>query len=143
MIVFGAALALTTGVIIWAFLPPQGLSLFWSHTLGFQLNRHSFMSIWDQQPELDPLRAALQAGVIGLAAGLLVWPRHRELYQVAALAGVIIIGLELTLRFWAYLYIDWYMPAALVAILAVPALAPATSPVSLSPPQKAPVPATA
>jgi hypothetical protein len=134
-VVFGAALTVTAGVIIWAFRPAQGLSFFWSRTVGYQLSRHSFMSIWDHHPGLEPLRLLVQAGVAALAATLALWPRRREPYQLAALAGAIIIGLELSLRFWSYLYTDWYMPAALVAILAAPALAPARVEVPLRRPQ--------
>ncbi len=141
LILFGAALSATTGIIIWAFLPPQGFSLFWAHTIAFQLSRHSFMGIWDQLPQLEPLRMVLEGGVIGIAAAMLVWPHRRELYQVTALAGLVVIGLELTMRSWSYLYVDWYMPAALVAILAAPALAPLRSPVRVSTAE--PVPAHA
>jgi hypothetical protein len=124
LVVFGAALVLTAGVLIWAFLPPQGgLSLFWARTVGYQLSRHSFMGIWDQYPQLGPLRLLLEAGIAGLAAALLVWPRRRDVYQLAAFSGALIIGLELALRFWSFLYIDWFTPALLVAILAPPALA--------------------
>jgi hypothetical protein len=140
LVLFGAALSATIGVIVWAFLPPQGFSLFWSHTIGFQLSRHSFMGIWDQHPGLDSLHTALEAGVVALAAGLLVWPRRRELYQVTALAGLLIVGLELTMRSWSYLYADWYMPAALVAILAAPALAPIRSPVHVHSAEPLPAP---
>lgn len=145
LILFGAALTLTTGVIVWAFLPPQGFGLFWSKTLGFQLSRHSFAGIWDQQPELEPLRLALEAAVAALSAGLLLWPRRRELYQVAALAGVIIIGLELSLRAWSYLYVDWYMPAVLVAVLGASAQVPvrATVRVRAADATPAPTPASA
>ncbi len=129
LILFGAALSATTGIIIWAFLPPQGFSLFWAHTIAFQLGRHSFMGIWDQLPQLEPLRMVLEGGVIGIAAALLVWPRRRELYQLSALAGLVVIGLELTMRSWSYLHVDWYMPAALIAVLGAPALVPVRSPV--------------
>jgi hypothetical protein len=138
LILFGAALSVTTGLVIWAFLPPQGFSLFWAHTIAFQLSRHSFMGIWDQLPQLEPLRIVLEGGVIGIAAALLVWPRHRQLYQLSALAGVVVIGLELTMRSWSYLYVDWFMPAALVAVFAAPALAPVRSPVSVSPAEPLP-----
>lgn len=141
LILFAAALSATTSIIIWAFLPPQGFSLFWAHTIAFQLSRHSFMGIWDQLPQLEPLRMVLEGGVIAIAAAMLVWPRRRELYQVSALAGLVVIGLELTMRSWSYLYVDWYMPAALVAILAAPALAPFRSPVRVSTAE--PVPAHA
>jgi hypothetical protein len=130
LVVFGAALALTAGLLVWVFLPaPGGLSLFWARTLGYQMSRHSFMGIWDQYPHLGPLRLLLEAGIAGLAAALLAWPRRRDVYQLAAFLGAIIIGLELTLRFWSFLYIDWFMPAVLVVSLAAPALAGARVPV--------------
>jgi hypothetical protein len=143
LILFGTSLVATTGIVIWAFLPPQGFSLFWAHTIAFQMSRHSLMGIWDQQPQLEPLRLALEAVVAGFGAWLLVWPRHRELYQVCALAGLLIIGLELTMRAWSYLYVDWYMPAALVAILAAPALAPLRTPVRVHGADPVPAPAVA
>jgi hypothetical protein len=120
LILFASTLALTTSVLIWAFLPPQGFSLFWTKTIGFQLGRHSFMGIWDQYPQLEPLRLALMAGIAGLAGGLLVWPRRRDLYQLTALSGALIVLLELSLRFWSYLYVEWFLPAVLITVLATP-----------------------
>lgn len=62
VIVFGVALSVTAGAIIWASLPPEELSLFWARTLGFQLRRHSFMGIWDQYPSSRRCERCLRPG---------------------------------------------------------------------------------
>ena len=45
---------------------------------------------------------------------------HAEVYQLAAFSGALIIGLELTLRFWSFQYVDWFTPGVLIAILVPP-----------------------
>ena len=48
---------------------------------------------------------------------------------MTALSGALLIGLELTLTHWFYLYIPWFLPFALVAMVPdwpAPARAPRT-----------------
>ena len=52
-------------------------------------------------------------------------PRQRSLLQLCALAGAVTIAIQLPATHWYYYYIMWFLPFALVAFAARPALAPA------------------
>ena len=99
--------------------------VFWDRTLGWQLGRDSPFSIWgwgqyhaDGVPDL----AVLQKAVIGLVAlgavALAFVPRRRTPLAVAALTGAVLIGFQLTLTHWFYLYIPWFFPFVALAVLA-------------------------
>ncbi|MGI8750178.1 MAG: hypothetical protein ACR2J6_06475, partial [Thermoleophilaceae bacterium] len=45
-------------------------------------------------------------------------PRRRDVVQVAALGAAVIIALQLTMTHWFYLYVVWFAPLALVAVMA-------------------------
>jgi hypothetical protein len=47
-------------------------------------------------------------------------PRTRNVVQLAALSGALLIGFELVLTHWFYLYIPWFFPFVAFALL-VPA----------------------
>ena len=59
------------------------------------------------------------------------WPRRLDLPTLTALSGALLIGLELTVTHWFYLYIPWFLPFALVAMVPTgrpPAREPAPPP---------------
>jgi hypothetical protein len=95
----------------------DGVRAFWSRTIGYQLDRDSPFSIWGQYPGLHPAQIALTAVV--LVAGLVVWrwPRRLDLLGMVALSGALIIGIQLTLTHWFYLYLPWFLPFALLAMV--------------------------
>ncbi|MDH3226518.1 MAG: DUF2029 domain-containing protein [Thermoleophilia bacterium] len=95
----------------------DGIRAFYSRTLGYQAGRDSPFSIWGLNPDLRPAQIALIALFILGALALARWPRRLDLLQMIALSGVMIIALELTLSHWFYLYIPWFLPFALVALL--------------------------
>jgi hypothetical protein len=116
---FAAGLGLAAVATGWVLLLDglDGVRAFGSRTIGYQLGRESPFSIWGQHPELRPLQIALTVA-LGLGAlALLRWPRRLDLLQMIALSGVLVIGLELTLTHWFYLYIPWFLPFALVAMV--------------------------
>jgi hypothetical protein len=99
--------------------------VFWDRTFGWQLGRESPFSIWgwgqyhaDGIPDL----ALLQKVVIGLvvlgAAALAFVPRRRTPLALAALTAAVLIGFQLTLTHWFYLYIPWFFPFVALAVLA-------------------------
>jgi hypothetical protein len=45
-------------------------------------------------------------------------PSRRSLIDVAALGAAVLIALQLTVNYWLYPYIVWFLPLALVALVA-------------------------
>src|SRR5215210_319932 len=93
---FGVVFVAVIALAVFAYLPDGGLREFWNATLGFQLNRTSPFSIWGQYDGLGPLKAVLGAATALLAVAVYFRPRRRDARQVAALAGAILVGLQLT-----------------------------------------------
>jgi hypothetical protein len=113
---FVLAFAVTTvAVMAWPTFDP-GLHTFYERTIAYQAGRDSPFSIWGQAPSLEPLRIALLVSVGALAVAFAFRPREKQLFQVAALGAALLIGVQLTMHHWFYLYIVWFYPLLLVAI---------------------------
>lgn len=108
-----AATAIT--VMLWPALDP-GPHTFYERTIAYQAGRDSPFSIWGQVPSLEPLRIAILVGVGALAFILAFRPREKQLFQISALGAALLIGLQLTMHHWFYLYIVWFYPLLLVAM---------------------------
>jgi hypothetical protein len=100
------------------FVPDGGLSELYDRTVGYQASRPSPFSIWGQAESLDWLQTAVKILAAGLALAVAFVPRRRDAGQVAALGAAVVIALELTMTHWFYLYVVWFAPLALVALLA-------------------------
>ncbi len=109
---FGAAAA---ALLLWPAIDP-GLPTAYERTIAYQAGRDSPFSIWGQVTWLDPLRIALMAAVATLAIAFAFWPKDKKLSQVAALGAALLIGVQLTMQHWFYLYIVWFYPLLLVAM---------------------------
>ncbi len=115
-IIFTLAFVLVSAVVmLWPALNP-GLHTFYERTIAYQADRDSPFSIWGQVPSLEPLRVALLIATALLALLLAFRPRRKTLVQVAALGAALLIGVQLTMHHWFYLYIVWFYPLLLVAI---------------------------
>lgn len=113
---FVLAFAVTTAaVMLWPAIDP-GLHTFYERTIAYQAGRNSPFSIWGQVPSLEPLRVAVLAAVAALSLLLAFRPRRKNLTQVAALGAALLIGVQLTMHHWFYLYIVWFYPLLLVAM---------------------------
>jgi hypothetical protein len=55
---------------------------------------------------------------VGLAVLVAFRPRRRDHVTVAALGAAVMIGMQLTIDHWFYLYIPWFLPFLLIALLA-------------------------
>jgi hypothetical protein len=44
-------------------------------------------------------------------------PRTLDALQLAALSGALVLGFELVLTHWSYLYLPWAFPFALLALV--------------------------
>jgi hypothetical protein len=112
LLAFAAVSALA---MAWPAIDP-GLHAFYDRTVAYQAGRDSPFSIWGQVPSLEPLRIAILIAVALLALALAFRPKEKQLPQVAALGAALLIGIQLTMHHWFYLYIVWFYPLLLVAL---------------------------
>ena len=116
--VFGLALVLVLALAFVPFLPDGGIREVYDRTVGYQASRPSPFSIWGQVDSLGWLQTAVKVGAGLLAVVVFFVPRRRDAFQVAALGAAIVIAVQLTVSHWFYLYIVWFAPLALVALMA-------------------------
>ncbi len=121
--------ALATAIVFFVlFLEPSpwhAARVFYDRTVSFQLGRASPFSIWDWRqyhakglPDLHLVQRALQVALVAGAVLLAWWPRHRSPLRLAALTAVVLIGFELVLTHWFYLYLPWFFPFVALALVA-------------------------
>jgi Peptidase propeptide and YPEB domain len=115
---FTIAFAVTVMVVSFQALQDPGLSTFWHRTIAEQGGRDSPFSIWGQDHSLGWLQAVVKAAVVGVAVLVAFRPKRRDHVTVAALGAAVLIGMELTVDHWFYLYIPWFLPFLLIALLA-------------------------
>jgi hypothetical protein len=137
LVLFAAGFALATLLAFWVLLlepdPLHAARVFWDRTFGYQLDRDAPWSLWDWgvypgYPDLKIVQQVLQ--VVAIAAALAVGfvPRRKTPLQLAALTAAILVVFQLTLSYWFYTYIPWFVPFVLFALFA-PALRAPEEPV--------------
>jgi hypothetical protein len=115
MLLFAAGFALVAvAAMLWPAIDP-GLKVTFERSLGAQTGRSSPFSVWGQA-SLEWLHTILLVALAALALALAFVPRRKSLLQVAALSAALVIGVQLTLHHWFYLYIVWFYPLLLVAL---------------------------
>lgn len=136
---FLVGFAIATIAAFWIlFLEPNPLHaarLFWDRTIPTQVNRDSPFSIWDWRqyhaagiPNLQWIQRILQVALVAGAVALAIRPRTKSPLQLAALTGALLIGFEVVLTHWFYLYLPWFFGLVAYAVLAGE-LRPAKAPV--------------
>lgn len=129
---FGLAFAAAAAVaLVPVFVGGGDLSTFYDRTIRSQVDRESPFSIWGYYGGLGWLQDVVRYATIALAFALALVPRRRDIVQLAALGAAVLIALQLGLTHWFYLYIVWFLPFVLLALLARyrdPAEPPAPAP---------------
>ena len=113
-----AATALALALVL-----PGGVSALdraWDSTFGWQLNRPSPFSLWDWGiypgfPDLGFVQTGLKVTLAIAAIVVCFRPRVVDSVRLAALSGALLIGFQLTLTHWSYLYVEWFAPFCLLA----------------------------
>jgi hypothetical protein len=95
---------------------------FWTDSISYQANRPAPFSIWGIWGGFDQSLKIPQRVVLGGAAALAlasgIWPRgKRSVVEVAALGAAIVIALQCSISYWFYLYIVWFFPLVIVALV--------------------------
>jgi len=112
---FITAVAITIPVI---FLGDGTFTLFWERSMKWQIERDSPFSIWGQYPDaLAGIQRVGQYVLVFLAFASFFWPPRKSLGQLAAASAALLVGFEMLQTHWFYLYIPWFFPLALVALL--------------------------
>ena len=125
----GGFLAATLAAFAVLLLEPDvfhATRVFAERTFSWQLGRHSPFSLWDWGeyhaagiPDLKILQRVLQGVLVIAALGVAVFPRgRRSPLQLAALTGALLLGFELVLTHWSWLYVPWAFPFVVIALLA-------------------------
>jgi glycosyl transferase family 87 len=91
---------------------------FFDRTLGFQTDRGSPFSIWGLR-DWTTAQAVVQIAAVLLAVAVAFLPRRRDLVGLGALTAAVLIGLQLGITHWFYLYIVWFFGPLMVALLGV------------------------
>jgi hypothetical protein len=127
---FLAATAAAFSILLLEPSPLHAARLFWDRTLGWQIDRESPFSIWDWRqyhaglPDLHLVQRVLEGLLVAGAAVAYFLPRRKSPLQLAALTAALLLGVELVMTHWFYLYLPWFFPFAAFAVLA-----PAAEPV--------------
>ncbi|MBA3734129.1 MAG: hypothetical protein H0W90_02850 [Actinobacteria bacterium] len=128
------ALAFATGFLVATLLafsvllldahPIQAAQTFYDRTLKTQITRESPFSLWDWAqyhargiPDLHLVQWVLEGLLVAGAFAAAFFPRIKTPLQLAALTGALLIGFELVLTHWFYLYIPWFFPFVVFALL--------------------------
>lgn len=116
--VFAGTFLLAAAIVMALVIFGNGLDRFWERTLDFQLNRDSPFSIWGLHPvRYAGLHDIVKVVVVTLAVGLAFVPRRKNPAQLAALSAAVLIGLQIAVNHWFYLYVVWFFPFVMVALL--------------------------
>ena len=104
--------------------PLHAARVFGERTFGFQLDRESPFSIWGWGqyhaagvPDLHVVQQVLEVLLVAGAVLVAFVPRRKSILQLAALTAAVLIGFELVLTHWFYLYIPWFFPFVAFAVL--------------------------
>jgi hypothetical protein len=124
--VAGFAVATVACLSVLLFEPDvlHSFRVFWDRTIWIQVTRHSPFGLWDWGqyhargiPDLAWLQKVLQVLLVLGALAAAVWPRRKSPFQLAALTAALLLGFEIVLTHWSWLYIPWFFPfAAFVAL---------------------------
>jgi hypothetical protein len=100
----------------WAALAHDSLSTVWDRTIEYQSDRGSPFSVWGLYG-WDAGRHIAEGAAVGLAIVLALVPRRNDMVGLAAGCAAILIGVQLAVEHWFYLYIPWFFPIVMIALL--------------------------
>ena len=102
-----------------AFIPAlahDSLHTIYERTLAYQGNRGSPFSVWGLWG-LRGIEQGVEIAAVALALAVALVPRRLDMVGLAAACGAAILGVQLGLEHWFYLYIPWFFPLVLLAML--------------------------
>jgi hypothetical protein len=114
---FVAAFAAVAAVASIPALRHDSLHTIYERTFAYQSNRESPFSVWGLYGGLGDWQSAVQIAAVVLAVGLAVIPRRADIAGLAAACAAVIVAAQLGIDHWFYLYIPWFFPLVMIALL--------------------------
>ncbi len=150
LVAFAVATLALFSIVLLEPSPVDAVRTFYDRTISFQIGRDSPFSIWDWGqyhargiPDLHLVQRVLQGALVIGALALAFVPRRRSPLRMAALTGALLVGFELVLTHWFYLYLPWFFPFVALALLAPLPGAPREPMPAVEAGDEAPAPAAA
>ncbi|MHB8240752.1 MAG: hypothetical protein ACYDHN_02060 [Solirubrobacteraceae bacterium] len=113
---FALAFALAAALAAIPALRHDSLHQIYERTFAYQANRASPFSVWGLYGWSGGEKVVELAAVL-LALALAVAPRRSDLVGLAAGCAAVVIALQLGIEHWFYLYIPWFFPLVMIALL--------------------------
>jgi hypothetical protein len=117
---FFIAFAITVAVVSIPAIAHDSLRTIYERTIAYQADRGSPFSPWGLYGGgLHGVQTAVQVAAVLLALALAVLPRRPGVVGLAAACAAILIATQLGVEHWFYLYIPWFFPLVMIALLGV------------------------
>jgi len=116
LLAFLAGFVAAGALAAWPALAHDSLRTIWERTIEYQSDRGSPFSVWGLYG-WDGVRHVAEGAAFALAIVIALVPRRDDLVGLAAGCAAILIGVELAVEHWFYLYIPWFFPVVMVALL--------------------------
>jgi len=116
LVAFLAGFVGVGALAVWPALAHDSVREIWHRTISYQSDRGSPFSIWGLYG-WDAARHVAEGAAFALALVLALVPRRDDLVGLAAGCAAILIGVQLAVEHWFYLYIPWFFPIVMVALL--------------------------
>jgi hypothetical protein len=113
---FAAAFLGTAALVCIPAFSHDSLHTIFERTLVYQSNRGSPFSVWGLYG-LHGLERIAEIAAAALAIALAVIPRRADLVGLAAACAAAILAVQLGIEHWFYLYIPWFFPLVIIALL--------------------------
>jgi hypothetical protein len=114
---YALAYSVTVVLMMLPVLLNGDLHTFWHDTFSYQAGRGSPFSVWGLWGGLGFEQHVVQGAAAVLAVAVAFVPRKRTVIEVAALGAAVLIVLQLGITHWFYLYIPWFFPLVMVALI--------------------------
>src|ERR1019366_6259231 len=111
-----AAFLGTAALVLIPALSHDSLHTIYNRTIVYQANRGSPFSVWGLYGWHGAERVVEVAAVV-LVLALAVVPRRSDVVGLAAACAAALIAVELGIEHWFYLYIPWFFPLVMIALL--------------------------
>jgi hypothetical protein len=114
---FAVGFAATAAVAMIPALAHDSLHTIYERTIAYQANRGSPFSVWGLYGGLGDAQLGVELAAVALALALAVLPRRGDIVGLAAACAAVIIAMQLGIEHWFYLYIPWFFPLVMIAVL--------------------------